>query len=107
MRQRTRGNAADHLTKDVVPFLIHNFAVNINTAPAKWAVVGFSAGGTCAVDLTVVHPELFRTFVDIGGDRSPNSGTTAQTIDRLFGGGRTNWEAFDPTTVITKHGHYQ
>ncbi len=101
----TRGNAADHLTKDVVPFLIHNFAVS--AAPANWAVVGFSAGGTCAMDLTVMHPELFHTFVDIAGDLGPNTGTTEQTVDRLFGGSRTNWEAFDPRTVITRHGHYQ
>ena len=50
----SRGNAADHLTNDVVPFLIRNFAVS--AAPENWGVVGFSAGGTCAMDLTVMHP---------------------------------------------------
>jgi S-formylglutathione hydrolase FrmB len=100
----TRGNAADHLTKDVVPYVIRNFGVS--AAPANWGVAGFSSGGTCAVDLAVMHPELFRTFVDIAGDLRPNSGTTAQTIQRLFGGDRSAWEAFDPSTVITRHGRY-
>jgi S-formylglutathione hydrolase FrmB len=63
-------------------------------------------GGTCAVDLTVMHPELFSAFVDIAGDRSPSVGTKDQTIARLFGGNSAAWSAFDPATVITRHGHY-
>jgi poly(3-hydroxybutyrate) depolymerase len=58
----------------------------VSPDPASWAVVGWSAGGTCAIDLAVVYPELFTTFEDIGGDRGPNSGTKAQTIERLYGG---------------------
>ena len=27
--------------------------------PADWGVVGWSMGGTCAIDLTVMHPDLF------------------------------------------------
>lgn len=99
-----RGNAADHLTKDVIPYMISNFGVSPDRA--NWGVVGWSMGGTCAVDLTVMHPELFSTFVDIGGDYGPNSGTKAQTVARLFGGDDKAWAAFDPTTVIKRHGHY-
>lgn len=100
----TRGNAADHLTKDVVPDMISRFGVS--PKPAHWGVVGWSMGGTCAVDLTVMHPELFSSFVDIAGDLGPDTGTKAQTIARLFGGNVNAWAAFDPTTVITRHGHY-
>jgi S-formylglutathione hydrolase FrmB len=99
-----RGNAADHLTKDVVPFTVSNFRVSAK--PANWGVVGWSMGGTCAVDLAVMHPDLFSAFDDIAGDLSPNSGTRAQTIDRLFGGNATAYASFDPTTVITRHGRY-
>jgi S-formylglutathione hydrolase FrmB len=99
-----RGNAADHLTKDVVPFMINNFGVSARRA--KWGVVGWSMGGTCAVDLTVMHPELFSAFVDIAGDLGPNTGTKVQTVTRLFGGNADAWAAFDPTTVITRHGPY-
>ena len=57
-------------------------------------------GGTCAVDLTVMHPELFSSFVDIAGDMGPNAGTKDQTIARLYGGNAATWAQFDPTTVI-------
>jgi S-formylglutathione hydrolase FrmB len=101
----TRGRAADHLTKDVVPFVVSNFGVSPD--PSNWGVAGFSAGGTCALDLTVMHPDLFSAFVDIAGDLSPNSGTKQQTIDRLFGGDSGAWSAFDPTTVISRHSVYR
>jgi S-formylglutathione hydrolase FrmB len=100
-----RGNAADHLTKDVVPYMISNFGVSAD--PANWGIVGFSMGGTCAVDLTVMHPNLFSGFVDIAGDEGPNLGTKAQTVATLFGGKANAYAAFDPTTVIVGHQRYQ
>jgi S-formylglutathione hydrolase FrmB len=99
-----RGNAADHLTKDVVPFMASNFGVS--TKAANWGIVGWSMGGTCGVDLTAMHPDMFSKFVDIAGDMSPNAGNKVQTIDRLFGGNSAAWAAFDPATVIAKHGPY-
>ncbi|MGF6882575.1 S-formylglutathione hydrolase FrmB [Nocardia sp. GAS34] len=99
-----RGNAADHLTKDVVPYVEKTF--NVSADPAHWAVVGWSMGGTCAVDLTVMHPEQFHTFVDIAGDVGPDSGTKDQTVTRLYGGNEALWEQFDPMTVMQKHGQY-
>jgi S-formylglutathione hydrolase FrmB len=99
-----RGNSADHLTKDVVPFMVSNYRVS--PKPANWGVVGWSMGGTCAVDLAVMHPDMFSAFEDIAGDLSPNSGTKAQTIDRLFGGNAAAYASFDPSTVITRHGAY-
>ena len=100
----TRGNAADHLTKDVAPFLIRTFGVSAD--PASWAAVGWSMGGTCAVDLAVMHPDMFRTFVDIAGDLAPNAGTRDQTIRRLFGGDASAYDSYDPAVVISKHGRY-
>jgi S-formylglutathione hydrolase FrmB len=100
----SRGNAANHLTKDVVPYMISHFGVSPDRA--NWGIVGWSMGGTCAVDLTVMHPDRFSAFEDIAGDLSPNSGTKTQTIARLFGGNSDAWAAFDPTTVITRHGRY-
>ncbi len=100
----SRGNAADHLTKDVVPFMVSNFGVSADRA--NWGVAGWSMGGTCAVDLTVMHPDLFSAFVDIAGDRSPAVGNKDQTVARLFGGDRAAWAAFDPITVMNRHGHY-
>jgi S-formylglutathione hydrolase FrmB len=100
-----RGNAADHLTKDVVPFVVSNFGVSADRA--NWGVAGWSMGGTCAVGLTVMHPEMFSAFVDIAGDVRPTvAGSKEQTLARLFGGDTAAWAAFDPTTVMTRHGRY-
>lgn len=100
----SRGNAADHLTKDVVPYMVSQFGVSPEAE--HWGIVGWSMGGTCALDLTVMHPELFSSFVDISGSMGPEAGTKAQTIARLFGGNTNAWAAFDPATVIAKHGRY-
>jgi S-formylglutathione hydrolase FrmB len=99
-----RGNAADHLTKEVVPFVVSNFGVSPDRA--NWGVVGWSMGGTCAVDLTVMHPDIFSAFVDIAGDRGPDIGGREQTLARLFAGDAAAWASFDPATVIARHGRY-
>jgi S-formylglutathione hydrolase FrmB len=100
-----RGNAADHLTKDVVPYMVSNFGVSPDRS--SWGIAGWSMGGTCAVDLAVMHPEMFSAFVDVAGDFFPNAGNKAQTIARLFGGNAAAWAAFDPSTVIRRHGPYR
>ena len=100
-----RGNVADHLTMDVVPYMVDNFGVSDD--PANWGVVGWSSGGTCALNLTVKYPELFSTFVNIDGDLAPNAGTKAQTIERLHGGNAAAWADWDPTTVMERHGAYE
>jgi S-formylglutathione hydrolase FrmB len=98
------GNSADHLTKDVVPFMEATYGVS--ASPASWGVVGWSMGGTCAVDLTVMHPDMFTSFEDIAGDIAPNTGTKDQTIARLFGGNAVAYASFDPATVMSRHGPY-
>ncbi|AKS35102.1 alpha/beta hydrolase [Mycolicibacterium goodii] len=99
-----RGNAADHLIKDVVPYMISNFGVRPDRD--GWGIVGWSMGGTCAVDLTLMRPGMFRAFVDIAGDLRPNSGDKAQTISRLFGGDADAWTAYDPLSIMAAHGPY-
>ncbi|MGQ4599428.1 alpha/beta hydrolase-fold protein [Nocardia sp. R6R-6] len=99
-----RGDAADHLTKDVPAYIRSRFGASAD--PALWAVLGWSMGGTCAVNLAVMHPDLLHTFVDIAGDLRPSSGSTEQTISRLFGGNADAFAAFDPLTVMARHGPY-
>lgn len=100
----TRGRAADHLTGDVRPYVIAHFGLSPD--PARWGAAGFSTGGTCALDLAVMHPDRFGTFDDISGDRAPNVGSKAQTIARLFGGDAAAYDAFDPAVVLARHGRY-
>jgi S-formylglutathione hydrolase FrmB len=67
-----RGNAAEHLTEELRPYVISHFGAA--ASPQQWGLSAGPSGGTCAIDLTVTHPELFGTFEDIQGDLSPNAG---------------------------------
>lgn len=101
----TRGNAADHLVKDVVPYLRSQYGVR--PPGGGWGIVGWSMGGTCAVDLTVMHPDIFTAFVDIAGDAAPNAGTQAETVQRLFGGDAAAYASFDPAEVMARRAPYR
>ncbi|GAA1241628.1 alpha/beta hydrolase-fold protein [Kitasatospora nipponensis] len=99
------GKAEDHLVKDVPRYVEKTFQTA--TDPRKWGVVGWSMGGTCAVDLAVEHPDVFGRFEDIAGDIGPNTGDKQQTIDRLYGGDAAAWAAHDPMTVLAHHARYR
>ncbi|WP_051970270.1 alpha/beta hydrolase [Kitasatospora azatica] len=99
------GKAEDHLVKDIPPFVEKAFGTA--TDPRKWGVVGWSMGGTCAVDLAVEHPDVFAHFEDISGDLGPNTGDKQQTIDKLYGGDAAAWAAHDPLTVLAHHPKYK
>ncbi|MCQ4044074.1 alpha/beta hydrolase [Streptantibioticus rubrisoli] len=100
-----RGMAEDHLVQDVPRYIEKTFGTSTNAR--KWGVVGWSMGGTCAVDMTVEHPNVFTHFEDISGDIGPNTGTKQQTISKLYGGDAAAWSAHDPLTVLAHHGRYQ
>ncbi len=99
-----RGNAADHLIDEFVPYVKSNFGVSTNAA--NWGLVGWSSGGTCSLTLAVTHPEIFSAFVSLDGQLGPNAGKKNQTIARLFGGDLEAWEAFDPRTVVEARRYY-
>jgi S-formylglutathione hydrolase FrmB len=71
--------------------------------PARWGIIGFSEGGTCAVILTLVHPHEFTYFVDIGGDAGPSLGDTNNTLSALFGGSTAARDAHEPTLLLAAH----
>lgn len=99
------GNAEDHLVNDVPDYVTSTF--DAAAAPDNWGVLGWSMGGTCAVDLVVVHPDTFRHFVDISGDLGPNLGSKQDTVAGLFHGDEAAWAAHDPVTVLARHGAYR
>ena len=99
------GNAEDHLVNDVRSYVVPTF--DAAPQPREWSVVGWSMGGTCAVDLVVDHPEAFGRFVDISGDLGPNLGSKQDTVSRLFQGDEAAWAAHDPLTVLARHGPYR
>jgi S-formylglutathione hydrolase FrmB len=88
------GRAETYLTVDVRAFMRERFGVAL--AAREWAIAGMSEGGTCALELTARHPELFGTFADFAGDERPTVGSARRTLRVLFGGSRAALLAHDP-----------
>jgi S-formylglutathione hydrolase FrmB len=99
-----QGNAETYLTVDVPDFVTRT--LRVPDFPGRWAVAGFSAGGTCAVDLALAHPDTFRHFVDLAGDARPNLGNAHHTRSALFGGSKTAQDDHDPVRLLRMR-HYK
>jgi enterochelin esterase-like enzyme len=68
---------ATWLAKDVPTLIKQNFRTA--TSARQWAVMGYSAGAYCAVNLTVHHPEAFRAAVSMSGYNAPLSKLVTRT----------------------------
>ena len=95
------GKAETFLATDVPRFLAD--LLRIPADPQRWAVGGFSEGGTCAFELAVRHPDVYGSFLDLAGDWAPNVGSAAETLHKLYGGNRAAMEAHDPDQLLRAH----
>jgi S-formylglutathione hydrolase FrmB len=95
-----QGNAETYLTVDVPAFVTRT--LRVQRSSERWAIVGFSEGGTCAVDLALAYPLTFRHFVDLAGDARPNLGDAEQTRSTLFSGSATAMRNHDPKHLLAK-----
>lgn len=93
-----RGKAQTYLTVDVPAWITSNLQVQPDSR--NWAVAGLSNGGTCALILSVTHPDSFRTFVTISGEDDLTIGEHQQTVKELFAGSQTAWAAQDPVSIM-------
>jgi enterochelin esterase-like enzyme len=92
------GQAETFLAVDVPRYLSET--LHIPRYPSRWAIAGFSEGGTCALELAVRHPDAYGTFVDIAGDWAPNVGSEPDTLRELYGGDRAAMAAHDPANLL-------
>lgn len=98
---RPNDQAESYLTSDVPDFVQKEFF----TAHDKrnWAVAGLSEGGSCAIMLSLRHPNLYPTFADFGGLAGPRSGDTndpGTTADEFFGGSSREFDQHEPATLL-------
>lgn len=96
------GNSATYLTVDVPNWIRHH--LNVSTDPRNWAIVGYSQGGTCAIQLGAGHPDLFGSLVDISGEIEPTIG--ADTVSRGFGGSKAAFAAAKPLNILARRAPY-
>ncbi len=75
------GNAETYLTVDVRRAVVHAFGARADGA--SWAVAGLSEGGSCALQMGLRHPDLFRVVGDFSGDDHPS---VPGGLKRLFWG---------------------
>jgi S-formylglutathione hydrolase FrmB len=95
------GRDDTYLARDVPEWAIS--ALQVDPATTRWAVAGFSSGGTCALQLAVAHPSLFPTFIDMSGQREPTLGGRARTVAATFGGNVAAFDAVDPLHELARH----
>lgn len=98
-----RGKAETFLTVDVMAF-VHD-QLHVHPTPQHTAVIGFSEGGTCALELALRHPDVFGTFVDMAGDAAPTMGPTGRTLRVIYGGDRLAMRMHDPTVLLAAHAY--
>jgi enterochelin esterase-like enzyme len=96
------GRAESYLVTSVPLFVERTLGVMPD--PSRWALVGYSEGGTCAITLALRHPGLYGRFVDIAGDPAPNYwGGLPGTLRTLYAGSRTEEDLHTPGWLLRQH----
>jgi enterochelin esterase-like enzyme len=97
------GNAETFLTQDIPNFMRAEFGAR--KGPKSFAVAGLSAGGTCAVTLSLRNQSLFSIFADYSGYLVPTfmNDDQQQTIQALYGGSTANYDAHNPGILMGKN----
>jgi enterochelin esterase-like enzyme len=94
------GNSASYLDRDVPAWIRAN--LHIDPSPTRWAVGGYSSGGTCALQAGVRSPLVYPSVLDISGQEGPTLGTAEVTAGAAFGGDRAALAAVEPMTQLAR-----
>jgi len=92
------GDVQTYLTVDVPDWVTTH--LQVRSPGHGWAVGGFSAGGTCAIQLATQVPRLYPVFLDISGQFEPTLGSRRLTISKAFGGDGAAYARVDPPIVL-------
>ncbi len=98
----SRLGAAETYLADDVPAWAGAF---LDVDIARLAIGGFSFGGTCALQLSLRRPDVYRTFLDVSGQLTPTLGNLAATVGAAFGGDMGAYRRVDPGTELRTN-HY-
>ncbi|MGA8787840.1 MAG: alpha/beta hydrolase-fold protein [Paenarthrobacter sp.] len=91
--------ADTYLSKDVPAWITST--LDVSDDPQLWAVGGFSFGGTCAMQMGTVHPELFSTVLAFSAEREPALAKDRnKTIQDSFDGDAAAFAARTPLALM-------
>lgn len=92
------GKVDTYLSQDV-PHQITT-QLRVTTDHSKWAIGGFSNGGTCSFQMVTNHPDVYPSFIDIGGEIEPTIGGHQQSVAAAFGGDEAKFAAVNPMDLL-------
>lgn len=96
--------ADTYLSVDVPNWITRT--LNVSAPGRGWAFGGFSFGGTCALQMGTMHPQIYPGVIDISGQREPAlSVSRRDTIARSFGGDAAAFDSRVPLTLL-QHRRY-
>lgn len=91
--------ADTYLSQDVVDWIRTN--LDVDEDPKKWAVGGFSFGGTCAMQMGTRHPDVFTAVLAFSSEQEPALAKERQkTIEAAFGDDQAAFDAQTPLTLM-------
>jgi S-formylglutathione hydrolase FrmB len=97
-----QGNAETYLTTDVRNAVVRAFAARADGD--SWAIAGLSEGGSCALQMGLRHPALYRVVGDFSGDDHP---WISGGLRRLFWGRSPSQllraeQSYDPRAILSR-----
>jgi S-formylglutathione hydrolase FrmB len=98
--------ADTYLAEDVPAWIEANLGIDSNKA--HWTFGGWSYGGTCALQMATLHPEVYPNFVDVAGELQPAiSADHTQDVQQAFGGNEAAFDAVAPMTLLARNRYPQ
>jgi S-formylglutathione hydrolase FrmB len=95
------GKVGTYLSQDV-PNAI-KAQLRVDPRPEKWAIGGFSYGGTCALQMATAHPDVYPTFLNFAGEPEPSLGSHQDTVQQAFGGDEAKFKAINPLDLMASN----
>lgn len=97
-----KGKVQTYLTVDLPHWIQQNLSPNPDQH--TWTLGGLSYGGTCSLQVITNHPDVYGSFVDISGERTPDDGIGHDsTVQDFFGGSEVKFKAHNPEDLMKKH----
>lgn len=91
--------ADTYMARDVPNWIKSTLAVDSDHS--RWAIGGFSFGGTCAMQMGTRHPELFPAVLSFSGEAEPAiAKERGKTVEAAFPGQPEEFERLTPLAIM-------